>query len=164
MSASPPPSRIVGRPVLGHMVSHGEGFRGCVNTTGTWASQDNDSNFHMDFVAAAASLRAQNYGIPPANRNQVTVPLGAQAWRWGSNPSPTPQAQTKSVLGRASELWARLSQPLLPPQQLWRAWWAWSCTKWWAGHGPSVPFATATCIWLKTASTAGCLAPQPTRR
>ncbi|XP_026356649.1 ubiquitin-like modifier-activating enzyme 7 isoform X2 [Ursus arctos] len=32
--------------------------------------KDNDSNFHMDFVAAAASLRAQNYGIPPANRNQ----------------------------------------------------------------------------------------------
>uniref|UniRef100_A0A8C4M3X0 E1 ubiquitin-activating enzyme n=1 Tax=Equus asinus TaxID=9793 RepID=A0A8C4M3X0_EQUAS len=34
------------------------------------ASQDNDSNFHMDFVAAAASLRAQNYGILPANRMQ----------------------------------------------------------------------------------------------
>ncbi|XP_008701996.1 ubiquitin-like modifier-activating enzyme 7 [Ursus maritimus] len=32
--------------------------------------KDNDSSFHMDFVAAAASLRAQNYGIPPANRNQ----------------------------------------------------------------------------------------------
>nr|XP_054360721.1 ubiquitin-like modifier-activating enzyme 7 isoform X2 [Mirounga angustirostris] len=34
------------------------------------ASQDNDSNFHVDFVVAAASLRAQNYGIPPANRTQ----------------------------------------------------------------------------------------------
>ncbi|XP_045847907.1 ubiquitin-like modifier-activating enzyme 7 isoform X3 [Meles meles] len=32
--------------------------------------KDNDSNFHVDFVAAAASLRAQNYGIPPANRSQ----------------------------------------------------------------------------------------------
>ncbi|XP_025740593.1 ubiquitin-like modifier-activating enzyme 7 isoform X2 [Callorhinus ursinus] len=32
--------------------------------------KDNDSNFHMDFVAAAASLRAQNYGIPPVNRTQ----------------------------------------------------------------------------------------------
>ncbi|XP_070431360.1 ubiquitin-like modifier-activating enzyme 7 isoform X5 [Equus przewalskii] len=32
--------------------------------------KDNDSNFHMDFVAAAASLRAQNYGILPANRMQ----------------------------------------------------------------------------------------------
>ncbi|XP_077714978.1 ubiquitin-like modifier-activating enzyme 7 isoform X2 [Canis aureus] len=32
--------------------------------------KDNDSNFHMDFVAAAASLRAQNYGILPANRSQ----------------------------------------------------------------------------------------------
>nr|XP_055200566.1 ubiquitin-like modifier-activating enzyme 7 isoform X3 [Nyctereutes procyonoides] len=32
--------------------------------------KDNDSNFHMDFVAAAAILRAQNYGILPANRSQ----------------------------------------------------------------------------------------------
>ncbi|XP_011363035.1 ubiquitin-like modifier-activating enzyme 7 isoform X2 [Pteropus vampyrus] len=32
--------------------------------------KDDDSNFHVDFVAAAASLRAQNYGIPPANRAQ----------------------------------------------------------------------------------------------
>ncbi|XP_054549988.1 ubiquitin-like modifier-activating enzyme 7 isoform X2 [Talpa occidentalis] len=32
--------------------------------------KDDDSNFHMDFVAAAAYLRAQNYGIPPANRAQ----------------------------------------------------------------------------------------------
>ncbi|XP_036905588.1 ubiquitin-like modifier-activating enzyme 7 isoform X3 [Sturnira hondurensis] len=32
--------------------------------------KDDDSNFHMDFVTAAASLRAQNYGIPPANRTQ----------------------------------------------------------------------------------------------
>uniref|UniRef100_A0A8D1MK57 Ubiquitin-activating enzyme E1 C-terminal domain-containing protein n=1 Tax=Sus scrofa TaxID=9823 RepID=A0A8D1MK57_PIG len=30
--------------------------------------KDDDSNFHVDFVVAAASLRAQNYGIPPANR------------------------------------------------------------------------------------------------
>lgn len=32
--------------------------------------KDDDSNFHMDFVEAAASLRAQNYGIPPANHAQ----------------------------------------------------------------------------------------------
>ncbi|XP_054450808.1 ubiquitin-like modifier-activating enzyme 7 [Pteronotus mesoamericanus] len=32
--------------------------------------KDDDSNFHMDFVTTAASLRAQNYGIPPANRIQ----------------------------------------------------------------------------------------------
>ncbi|XP_004451912.1 ubiquitin-like modifier-activating enzyme 7 [Dasypus novemcinctus] len=32
--------------------------------------KDNDSNFHVDFVAAAATLRAQNYGIPPATRAQ----------------------------------------------------------------------------------------------
>lgn len=51
---------------------------GSVNTAVTWASQDDDSNFHVDFVAAAASLRAQNYGIPPASRAQVTLPLGLQ--------------------------------------------------------------------------------------
>ncbi|KAM7064134.1 ubiquitin-like modifier-activating enzyme 7 isoform 1-T1 [Molossus nigricans] len=32
--------------------------------------KDDDSNFHVDFVTAAASLRAQNYGIPPASRIQ----------------------------------------------------------------------------------------------
>ncbi|XP_023087289.1 ubiquitin-like modifier-activating enzyme 7 isoform X4 [Piliocolobus tephrosceles] len=32
--------------------------------------KDDDSNFHVDFVAAAASLRCQNYGIPPVNRAQ----------------------------------------------------------------------------------------------
>ncbi|KAM9185694.1 ubiquitin-like modifier-activating enzyme 7 [Dugong dugon] len=32
--------------------------------------KDNDNNFHVDFVAAAASLRAQTYGIPPASRAQ----------------------------------------------------------------------------------------------
>ncbi|XP_016058371.1 PREDICTED: ubiquitin-like modifier-activating enzyme 7 [Miniopterus natalensis] len=32
--------------------------------------KDDDSNFHIDFVTAAASLRAQNYGILPANRTQ----------------------------------------------------------------------------------------------
>ncbi|XP_076985390.1 ubiquitin-like modifier-activating enzyme 7 isoform X2 [Tamandua tetradactyla] len=32
--------------------------------------KDNDSNFHVDFMVAAATLRAQNYGIPPATRAQ----------------------------------------------------------------------------------------------
>ncbi|XP_045713436.1 ubiquitin-like modifier-activating enzyme 7 [Phyllostomus hastatus] len=32
--------------------------------------KDDDSNFHVGFVMAAASLRAQNYGIPPASRTQ----------------------------------------------------------------------------------------------
>ncbi|VDK87878.1 unnamed protein product [Dibothriocephalus latus] len=30
--------------------------------------KDDDSNFHMDFIAAASNLRAENYGIPPADR------------------------------------------------------------------------------------------------
>ncbi|XP_073914993.1 ubiquitin-like modifier-activating enzyme 7 isoform X2 [Castor canadensis] len=32
--------------------------------------KDDDSNFHVDFVTMAASLRSQNYGILPANRAQ----------------------------------------------------------------------------------------------
>lgn len=32
--------------------------------------KDDDSNFHMDFVVAAANLRSQNYGIPPVTRAQ----------------------------------------------------------------------------------------------
>lgn len=52
-----------------HRVGRGEGHWDNANTTVPWASQDND--FHVDFVAAAASLRAQNYGIPPADRTKV---------------------------------------------------------------------------------------------
>ncbi|KAL0599887.1 Ubiquitin-like modifier-activating enzyme 7 [Plecturocebus cupreus] len=38
--------------------------------------KDDDSNFHVDFVAAAASLRCQNYGIPPVNRAQSKLIVG----------------------------------------------------------------------------------------
>nr|XP_012323174.1 ubiquitin-like modifier-activating enzyme 7 isoform X1 [Aotus nancymaae] len=38
--------------------------------------KDDDSNFHVDFVAAAARLRCQNYGIPPANRAQSKLIVG----------------------------------------------------------------------------------------
>ncbi|XP_006892954.1 PREDICTED: ubiquitin-like modifier-activating enzyme 7 [Elephantulus edwardii] len=38
--------------------------------------KDDDNNFHVDFVTAAASLRAQNYGIPPANRAQSKQIVG----------------------------------------------------------------------------------------
>ena len=34
--------------------------------------KDDDSNFHMDFIVAASNLRAENYGISPADRHQVT--------------------------------------------------------------------------------------------
>ncbi|KAF4023923.1 hypothetical protein G4228_015937 [Cervus hanglu yarkandensis] len=40
------------------------------------ASQDNDSNFHVDFVVAAASLRAQNYGIPAAGHAETKRIVG----------------------------------------------------------------------------------------
>lgn len=33
--------------------------------------QDDDGNFHMDFIVAASNLRAENYDIPAADRLQV---------------------------------------------------------------------------------------------
>ncbi|XP_068838031.1 ubiquitin-like modifier-activating enzyme 7 isoform X4 [Capricornis sumatraensis] len=38
--------------------------------------KDNDSNFHVDFVVAAASLRAQNYGIPVASHAETKRIVG----------------------------------------------------------------------------------------
>lgn len=34
--------------------------------------QDDDSNFHMDYIVAASNLRAENYDIPPGDRLQVS--------------------------------------------------------------------------------------------
>ena len=34
--------------------------------------QDDDSNFHMDYVVAASNLRAENYDIPAADRLKVS--------------------------------------------------------------------------------------------
>jgi ubiquitin-activating enzyme E1 len=33
--------------------------------------KDNDSNFHIDFIYAAANLRADNYNIPKIARHEV---------------------------------------------------------------------------------------------
>lgn len=33
--------------------------------------QDDDSNFHIDFIAAAANLRARNYSIPEGDRLRI---------------------------------------------------------------------------------------------
>lgn len=35
--------------------------------------QDDDTNFHMDYIVAASNLRAENYDIPAADRHQVCV-------------------------------------------------------------------------------------------
>ena len=44
--------------------------------------QDDDSNFHMDFIVAASNLRAENYGIAPADRHKVG-PIWGYGVRWG---------------------------------------------------------------------------------
>lgn len=36
-------------------------------------AQDDDSNFHMDYIVAASNLRAENYDIPAADRHQVNI-------------------------------------------------------------------------------------------
>jgi ubiquitin-activating enzyme E1 len=33
--------------------------------------QDDDTNFHMDFIVACSNLRAENYDIAPADRHKV---------------------------------------------------------------------------------------------
>lgn len=55
-----------------------EGYHCSVDTPVIWAWQDDDGNFHMDFVVAATDLRCQNYGILPVNHARVTSPL------WGA--------------------------------------------------------------------------------
>lgn len=36
-------------------------------------AQDDDSNFHMDYIVAASNLRAENYNIAAADRHQVNT-------------------------------------------------------------------------------------------
>ena len=38
-------------------------------------AQDDDTNFHMDYIVAASNLRAENYDIPAADHHEVNTIL-----------------------------------------------------------------------------------------
>ena len=38
--------------------------------------KDDDSNRHIDFIVACSNLRAENYGIEPADRSKSKVSSG----------------------------------------------------------------------------------------
>ena len=40
----------------------------------TLRKQDDDTNFHMDFIVATSNLRAENYGISPSDKHKVSIP------------------------------------------------------------------------------------------
>ncbi|XP_069792676.1 ubiquitin-like modifier-activating enzyme 1 isoform X2 [Narcine bancroftii] len=60
---------------LKNQLSSREAFSGCEMHPIDF-EKDDDTNFHMDFIVAASNLRAENYGIPPANRHKSKLIAG----------------------------------------------------------------------------------------
>lgn len=64
------------------------GYHCSGDTPVIWVWQDDDSNFHVDFVVAATDLRCQNYGILPVNHARVTSPLWSSGLEVRAKPDP----------------------------------------------------------------------------
>ncbi|XP_059965497.1 ubiquitin-like modifier-activating enzyme 7 isoform X4 [Mesoplodon densirostris] len=64
---------------------------------------EKDDDFHVDFVAAAASLRAQNYGIPPADRTKFHH-LKWTCWDRLEVPAGQPERTLESLLAHVQKL------------------------------------------------------------
>jgi ubiquitin-activating enzyme E1 len=57
-------------------LSQTSGTAASANLTPAAFEKDDDSNFHVDFIYAAANLRAQNYKIPEAEKHRVKMIAG----------------------------------------------------------------------------------------
>lgn len=81
--------------------------------------KDDETNFHMDFIAAAANLRARAYTIPEVDKLQAKLIAGSSLIQPGSFPTPNPLL-----------LQAALSRRLRRRRRLPPVWCVWSCSKW----------------------------------
>ena len=68
-----------------------------VNGFNNVSHQDDDTNFHMDFIVAASNLRASNYDIPPADRHKVTAYYPLNPLRPNSDLSETSHCNIKGL-------------------------------------------------------------------
>ena len=59
--------------LIGHPFSLGIHSHWVSILIGVTYFQDDDKNYHMDFIVATSNLRAANYSIPPADKHKVCV-------------------------------------------------------------------------------------------